>query len=137
MTHYLIGMAQAAAGGGSAAPGGGLLGNPLLMMVLIFGVFYFLVIRPQSKKAKLHQQMLTELKKGDEVETQGGLIGRISGIKDDEITLQVQEGVRLRVLRSAITRPRTKPVDKTEKSEKAVEKTPDKSSEVPKDVKAS
>ena len=135
MTHYLIGIAQAA-GGGAAAPGGGLLGNPLLMMVLIFGVFYFLVIRPQSKKAKLHQQMLTELKKGDEVETQGGLIGRISGIKDDEITLQVQEGVRVRVLRSAITRPR-KPAaaagDKAEKSEKAPEKSP----EAPKDVKAS
>ena len=136
MTHYLIGMAQAA-GGGAAAPGGGLLGNPLLMMVLIFGVFYFLVIRPQSKKAKLHQQMLMELKKGDEVETQGGLIGRISGIKDDEITLQVQEGVRLRVLRSAITRPRVKPADKSEKSEKTVEKSPDKSSEASKDVKAS
>jgi len=137
VTHYLIGIAQAA-GGGAAAPGGGLLGNPLLMMVLIFGVFYFLVIRPQSKKAKLHQQMLTELKKGDEVETQGGLIGRISGIKDDEITLQVQEGVRIRVLRSAVTRPR-KPAaagDKVEKSEKA-DKAPEKSSEAPKDVKAS
>jgi preprotein translocase subunit YajC len=130
-------MAQAA-GGGAAAPGGGLLGNPLLMMVLIFGVFYFLVIRPQSKKAKLHQQMLTELKKGDEVETQGGLIGRISGIKDDEVTLQVQEGVRLRVLRSAVTRPRkiVEKVDKVEKSEKS-EKAVEKSSEAPKDVKAS
>lgn len=103
------------------------------MMVLIFGVFYFLVIRPQSKKAKLHQQMLTELKKGDEVETQGGLIGRISGLKDDEITLQVQEGVRIRVLRSAITRPRKPAADKAEKADKAAEK----SSEAPKDVKAS
>lgn len=141
MTHYLIGIAQAA-GGGTAAPGGGLLGNPLLMMVLIFGVFYFLVIRPQSKKAKLHQQMLTELKKGDEVETQGGLIGRISGIKDDEVTLQVQEGVRVRVLRSAVTRPRKPAVagDKAEKSEKTSEKldkAAEKSSEAPKDIKAS
>jgi preprotein translocase subunit YajC len=47
--------------------------------------------------------MLSQLKKGDEVATTGGLIGRISGIKDDEVTLQVQEGVRLRVLRSAVT----------------------------------
>jgi preprotein translocase subunit YajC len=130
----LIGLAQAAAG--SAGPGGGLLGNPLLMMVLIFGVFYFLVIRPQSKKAKLHQQMLTELKKGDEVETQGGLIGRISGLKDDEITLQVQEGVRIRVLRSAITRPRKPAADKSEKADKA-DKAVEKSPEAPKDVKAS
>ena len=118
MTHYLIGMAQA--GGG----GGGLM--QLAPLVLIFAVFYLLVIRPQSKKAKLHQQMLTELKKGDDVVTQGGIIGRISGIKDDEITLQVQEGVRLRVLRSAVTGPK-------KHSEKPAEKSP----EAPKDVKAS
>jgi preprotein translocase subunit YajC len=95
---------------------------------LIFAVFYLLVIRPQSKKAKLQQQMLADLKKGDDVVTQGGIIGRITGLKDDEVTLQVQEGVRLRMLRSAITGPR-KPVEKTEKTEKA----PD----APKDVKAS
>jgi preprotein translocase subunit YajC len=69
----------------------------------MFGVFYFLIIRPQSKKAKQLQQMLGQLKKGDEVVTTGGLMGRISGIQDDIITLQVQEGVRLRVLRSAVT----------------------------------
>jgi preprotein translocase subunit YajC len=76
----------------------------LVPMLLIFGVMYLLVIRPQSKRAKEHQRMLNELKKGDEVTTSGGLIGRIMGIKDNgEVTLQVQEGVRLRVLRSAIT----------------------------------
>jgi preprotein translocase subunit YajC len=74
-----------------------------LPLILIFGVFYLLVIRPQAKKAKVHQQMLSQLKKGDDVVTTGGIIGKISGIKDDEITLQVQEGVRLRVLRSAVT----------------------------------
>jgi preprotein translocase subunit YajC len=81
-------------------------GNPLLGLapyIVILGVFYFLMIRPQAKKAKLHQQMLGQLKKGDDVVTTGGLIGRITGIKDDEVTLQVQEGVRLRVLRSAVT----------------------------------
>jgi len=117
-------MAQAAGGGG----GGGAL-MQMAPLVLIFAVFYLLVIRPQSKKAKVHQQMLSDLKKGDDVVTQGGIIGRITGIKDDEVTLQVQEGVRLRMLRSAITGPR-KPSDK---SEKAAEKTPD----APKDVKAS
>jgi preprotein translocase subunit YajC len=75
----------------------------LIPMLLIFGVMYMLVIRPQSKKAKEHQKMLSELQKGDDVATSGGIIGRISGIKGDEVTLQVQEGVRLRVLRSAIT----------------------------------
>jgi preprotein translocase subunit YajC len=92
-------MAQQAGGGGA---GGGAF-MQLLPLVLIFGVFWLLVIRPQSKKAKQHQQMLNELKKGEDVVTQGGIIGRITGMKDTELTLQVQEGVRLRVLRSAIT----------------------------------
>lgn len=75
----------------------------LVPMLLIFGVMYLLVIRPQSKRAKETQRMLSELKKGDEVVTTGGIIGRISGMKDAEITLQVQEGVRIRVQRSAVT----------------------------------
>jgi preprotein translocase subunit YajC len=112
-------MAQAAGGGSS-----GLM--QMAPLVLIFAVFYLLVIRPQSKKAKVHQQMLAELKKGDDVVTQGGIIGRITGIKDDEVTLQVQEGVRLRILRSAITGPR-----------KGTEKPAEKSPEAPKDIKAS
>lgn len=88
----------------AAQPGGpfGSLGT-FLPLILMFGVFYLLIIRPQAKKAKLHQQMLGQLKKGDEVATTGGLIGKITGIKDDEVTLQVQEGVRLRILRSAVT----------------------------------
>jgi preprotein translocase subunit YajC len=90
-------MAQAAPGGGSS----GLM--QMAPLVLIFVVFYVLVIRPQSKKAKELQNLLKELKKGDDVVTQGGIIGKISGIKDNEITLQVQEGVRLRVLRSSVT----------------------------------
>jgi preprotein translocase subunit YajC len=104
-------MAQASGGGG------GLM--QLAPLVLIFGVFYLLVIRPQSKKAKLHQQMLSELKKGDDVVTQGGIIGRITGIKDDEVTLQVQEGVRLRVLRSAVTGPKKPPEKAAEKADVA------------------
>jgi preprotein translocase subunit YajC len=95
LTQYLLGMAQ-------QAPGGSAL-TQFLPLILIFGVFYFLVIRPQSKKAKQHQSMLSELKKGDEVVTQGGIIGKIAGIKDNELTLQVQEGVRLRVTRAAVT----------------------------------
>lgn len=73
-----------------------------LPLILIFGVFYFLVIRPQSRKQKEHQLMLNALKKGDDVVTTGGILGRITGIKDDEVTLQVQEGVRLRVMRSHV-----------------------------------
>jgi preprotein translocase subunit YajC len=73
-----------------------------LPIMLIGGVMYLLVLRPQMKKQKETQRMLSELKKGDDVVTNGGIVGRISGIKDDEVTLQVQEGVRLRMLRSAI-----------------------------------
>jgi len=75
----------------------------IVLFGIMFGIIYLLIIRPQSKKAKETQQMLTALKKGDDVVTQGGVIGRITGLKDGEITLQVQEGVRLRVLRSAVT----------------------------------
>lgn len=74
-----------------------------LPLILIFGVFYFLIMRPQAKKQKELQRMLGEIKKGDEVVTNGGLIGRVTGVKDTELVLQVQEGVRLRVLRSAIS----------------------------------
>ena len=97
MTQFLNGLAQSAPGGGS---------SPVMQfvpLIAIFGIFYFLVLRPQSKKAKDLQKMLSELKKGDDVATQGGIIGKITGIKDNEVTLQVQEGVRIRVLRSAVT----------------------------------
>lgn len=102
--NYLLGIGQQAAPA-QQAPGGaaGLLGSPFVLMILMFGVFYFLVIRPQSKKAKLHQQMLSELKAGDDIVTSGGMIGRITGIKDDQVTLEVQQGVRIRILRSAIS----------------------------------
>ena len=97
VNHFVVSLAQAA-----ASPGGA---NPLTQfvpLIAIFAIFYFLVLRPQSKKAKEHQQMLSELKKGDEVVTQGGVIGKISGITDKELTLQVQEGVRIRVTRASV-----------------------------------
>ena len=102
MTHFLNGLAQAAApsGGGGLFGGGGGMMVPLLLM---FAIFYFLILRPQSKKAKELQKLLSELKKGDDVVTQGGIIGKVSGIKDNELILQLQEGVRVRVLRSAVT----------------------------------
>ncbi len=97
-----------------------MLQTPFVPMVIIVGIFYFLLIRPKSKKPKDHQKMLSELKKGDDVSTQGGIIGKITGIKDNEVTLQVQEGVRIRFLRSAITGVYTgdAPAPKTEKSDK-------------------
>ena len=84
------------------SPGASGLSSMLIPMILVFGVMYFLVMRPQMKKQKETQKMLSELKKGDDVVTTGGIIGRISGMKEDEVTLQIQEGVRVRILRSAI-----------------------------------
>lgn len=75
---------------------------PILMIAFLF---YFMLWRPQEKKRKETQDMLKALKKGDEVVTSGGLIGRITGMTDSTITLEVQEKVRLKVLRSHITGP--------------------------------
>ena len=72
------------------------------MMLLMFGVFYFILIRPQVKKQKQHQEMLSKLQKGDMIITNGGMIGKISGMSDSVLTIEVQEKVRVRVLRSAI-----------------------------------
>jgi preprotein translocase subunit YajC len=73
-----------------------------LPMIMIFVVFYFMLIRPQQKKQRETQDWLKSLKKGDEVVTSGGVIGRISGLTDSTVTLEVQEKVRLKVLRSHI-----------------------------------
>jgi preprotein translocase subunit YajC len=75
----------------------------MLPILMIFGVFYFIVIRPQVKKQKQHQAMLSKLGKGDEVITRGGVIGKITGISDDGVlVLELQEKVRVRVPRAYI-----------------------------------
>jgi len=74
-----------------------------VMMLLIFGIFYFILIRPQVKKQKEMQAMLQKLGKGDEVITRGGMIGKITGVSDDGIlVLELQEKVRVRVPRAYI-----------------------------------
>lgn len=74
----------------------------LLPLILIFVVFYFLLIRPQSKKAKEHREMVAALAKGDEVVTSGGLLGRISKVGDNFVELDVADGVTVKVQRPAI-----------------------------------
>ncbi len=78
--------AQAAA---PADPTGGLMG--MLPIILMFVVLWFLMIRPQMKKAKEHQKMVSELQKGDEVVTQGGVAGRIVKVGENFVTLEVAE----------------------------------------------
>ena len=72
------------------------------MMILMFAVFYFILIRPQVKKQRAHQTLLGSLEKGDMVVTRGGLVGKISGITDTVLTIELQEKVRVRVLRSHV-----------------------------------
>ena len=70
---------------------------PLLMMVVFIAIFYFLLIRPQQKKAKEHQAMVTRLSAGDEVVTGGGLLGKIIDVGDAFVTLEIADGVRIKV----------------------------------------
>jgi preprotein translocase subunit YajC len=87
----------------AAAPQG--QGDPLmsfLPLILIFVVFYFLLIRPQSKKAKEHREMTAALAKGDEVVTSGGLLGRITRVGENFVELEVSEGMTVKVQRPAI-----------------------------------
>ena len=74
-----------------------------LPLILIFAIMYFLLIRPQQKKLKEHQSMVTALRRGDQVITQGGLIGKVSKVKDEnEIEVELAEGVKVRVVKSTI-----------------------------------
>lgn len=73
--------------------------------VFVLVIFYFLLIRPQGKRAQVHQTFLANLKRGDSVLTSAGLLGTIEGLTDRFVTLQVAEGVKIRVLRSQIAGP--------------------------------
>jgi|SRR2546425_11342447 len=74
-----------------------------LPLVLVFVIFYFLLIRPQQKKAKQHQDMVTRLKKNDEVMTSGGIYGKVVALADNVVTLEVAPNVRIRVHRPQIS----------------------------------
>ncbi|MBP6952245.1 MAG: preprotein translocase subunit YajC [Alphaproteobacteria bacterium] len=85
----------------------------LLPLVLIFAVFYFFLIRPQQKKAQQQKELLAGLRRGDKVVTNGGLIGVISKvISDQEVQVEIAEGVRVRVVRAMISQilSKTEPV---------------------------
>jgi preprotein translocase subunit YajC len=77
--------------------------SPLIMLAVFFAVFFFFVIRPQAKRAKEHRTMIAALSKGDEVVTSGGILGRIDEVGDSFITVEVSDGVRLKLQKGAIT----------------------------------
>ena len=96
---FFISDAMAQSGAPAVEPG--LMG--LLFPILLIVIFYFLLIRPQTKRAKEHKQMVAALKKGDEVVTGGGLLGRIIEVGDNFVQLEVADGVQLRVQKQAVT----------------------------------
>lgn len=85
----------------TASPGGGGL-MTIGYVVVLLAIMYFLLIRPQQKQAKEHRELVGALKKGDEVVTQSGIIGRIHTVADREVLLEVASGVKLRILKSAV-----------------------------------
>jgi len=74
----------------------------LLPLVAMFAIFYFLLIRPQQKRAKDHKAMLESVKRGDDVVTSGGVHGKVAGITDDVLTLEVAPNVKIRVQKQAV-----------------------------------
>jgi len=91
--------------GGCAAPEGAKGGfDPtfIIILVLIFAVFYFLMIRPQRKRQKEHQQLMEELKRGDKVITIGGIYGQIENVSEDSVVIKVESGATIRVSRGSI-----------------------------------
>jgi preprotein translocase subunit YajC len=86
-----------AAGGGAAAF------TSFVPLILIFAIMYFLLIRPQQKKLKEHRGMVEALRRGDQVVTQGGIVGKVTKVKEDgEIMVQIADGVEVRVIKATI-----------------------------------
>ncbi len=86
---------------GAAAPAGGGI-EMLLMMGVFFAIMYFMIIRPQQKRAKEHKQLLESLHKGDEVVTGGGVLGKVAGLNENFVELTIAENVVIKVQKQAI-----------------------------------
>ena len=102
---------------------GGDLGGlgPLLPLVLIFVVFYFLLIRPQQKKAKAHRELLGALRRGDRIVTGGGIVGVITKVdKDGELVVEIADGIKVQVMRGTVADivHKTEPAESAETDDK-------------------
>ena len=96
----MIDLAYAMTGGSGGGQGGGL--GAFVPLILMFAIFYFLLIRPQQKKAKAHKAMLSAVKKGDRVVSSGGLHGVITGMSDEVVTMEIAPKIRVKVSRGSI-----------------------------------
>ncbi len=117
--HTGVAWAMGAGGGdkgGEAGGLGGMLSGPIPMLVLMFVIFYFLLIRPQQKKAKAHKAMLAAIKKGDQVVTGGGIYGRVTGVDEQTLVVEIAPQVRVKVNRANVAglagQPQTAPPPK-------------------------
>jgi preprotein translocase subunit YajC len=99
LTNIAYAMGQ---GGGAAAGGSGGFAS-FIPLILMFVIFYFLLIRPQQKKTKEHRQMIENLKTGDRIITSGGLHGRITGVSETTLTVEIAEKVRVKVNRASVS----------------------------------
>jgi preprotein translocase subunit YajC len=97
----MIAMATPPGNGQGASQGSWM--TSLVPLIVIFGIFYFLMIRPQQKQQKKHREMLSSLKKGDQVVTRGGIMGTVYGIADTIVTVEVAENIRIKFSRDAIS----------------------------------
>jgi preprotein translocase subunit YajC len=95
---------------GAAAPGGLDTYLQFVPFILIFVIMYFLILRPQQKRARQHQEMIKNVRRGDTVVTSGGILGRVSKVTDEgaDIEVEIAEGVRVKVIRSMIAEVRAK-----------------------------
>ena len=105
MAGMTVPLAQAQDAGAGGA--GGILGQPIFFIPLIL-IFYFLLIRPANQRQKKHREMIEAIKKGDSVVTAGGLIGKVTKVADDELTIELADGVRVRSVRAMIADVRDK-----------------------------
>jgi preprotein translocase subunit YajC len=91
------------------APGGGDFLFQLMPIVLMFVIFYFLLLRPQQQRMKQHREMVANIRRGDTVVTSGGIIGKVTKVRDDgEIEVEIADNTRVRVIRSTVAEVRVK-----------------------------
>lgn len=86
----------------AAAPGGMSVIAQFVPLILIFLIMYFLMIRPQQKKVAAHRAMVEVLKKGDTVVTQGGIIAKVTAVRDNELEVEIASGVRVKIVRGTV-----------------------------------